>query len=305
MSHTRAAGRIRHVNPVLIPFFLAVLGLNACADGGAIVAGGTPCNVPLTTANGIWIGGGNFVGGGTIVGMISGGNIALLQLTGDNPLSVPNVFRVYTGTYTVAPGGGLVGTADVYEGGGRLLASDQELRIGVASTLNVTIGPATALMPLCPLADGAGRLLYERPTVNQEEVNLLVGNWTFEASTDTGPYTLTYSMFADGGLNGSDTPGCVYDGRWRDTTIPARNLYRIEDMTLTNQVAGACDQVDTNGTVVFAGPGYQGFGFFLDANPESAQLLWTVVANGSAAYFMSFNRVSPPPAPPPIDEDEF
>jgi hypothetical protein len=279
----------------------AVLGLNACADGGAILSEGTACGVPLTTATGIWIGSGQFVGGGTTVGMIGGGDLLILQLTGDNPLNVPVTFRFYVGRYDVQT---LTGTADVYDGGGRLLRANEELRIGVATTLNVTVGLATTLMPMCPLNDVTLTPLYDRSGVAQDGASLIVGTWQFEVPNATPPYTLNYTMDENRNLDGNDTPGCIYVGSWRSPN-PLRNLYRIEDLSLTSQITGACDGFDESGTIPFDGDGYEGFAFILDPDPNQARILWAAVANGSVAYFNRFIRVSPPPdLPPPIDEDD-
>lgn len=293
----------RRVNPLLVPLFVAVLGLNACADGGAIVASGTTgCGTQLTTPAGIWIGSGNFIGGGTTVGMISGGNLVVLQVTGDNPLNAPFVFRYYVGEYDPST---LAGTARVYNQFGRLLFANQELRIAVGGTLNVTVGAATTLMPMCPLTDGTLTPIFNRPSVTPDGDNLIVGTWQFEEPTQTGTYTLTYTMDATGNLDGTDTPTCTYLGRWRDPD-PQRNLYRLEEMSLDSTVTGACDTDDPEfGPVNFVGDGYAGFAFILDPDPNQARFMWTVVANGQAAYFIRFNRTSAPPnLPPPTDDDD-
>lgn len=301
----------RRMNPLLVPLFVAVLGLNACADGGAIVASGTTgCGTQLTTAAGIWIGSGSFIGGGTTVGMISGGNLIVLQVTGENPLNAPFVSRYYVGEYDPST---LAGTARVYNQFGRLLAANQELRIAVGGTLNVTVGAATTLMPMCPLTDGTGAPVYNRPSVIQDAVselpvNLITGIWQFEEATQTGTYTLTYTMSAtgptNGGIDGNDTPGCFYIGEWRDPD-PQRNLYRFEEMSLSSQVTGACDTEDPEaGPVNFDGDGYHGFAFILDPDPNEARFIWTVVSNGQAAYFIRFNRTSPPPNLPPNNDDD-
>lgn len=292
----------RRVNPLLIPLLVAVLGLNACADGGAIVSGGTACGVELTTPAGIWVGSGNFIGGGTTVGMISGGNLIVLQVTSDNPLNEPFVFRYYIGQYNPST---LAGTASVYNQFGRELDRNQELRISVGGTLNVTVGSATTLMPMCPLTDSTNAPIFNRPSVTQEDVDLITGIWQFEDVPQAGStYTLTYTMSADNGLDGQDTSGCVYAGRWQNPN-PLRNLYRLDQMSLSG-VGGACDTNDPEvGTVNFDGDGYNGFAFILDPDPNQARVLWTVVANGQAAYFIRFIRTSNPPnQPPPGDDDD-
>lgn len=295
----------KRLHPLLIPALVAVLGLNACADGGAIISQGEPCNVELTSPAGVWIGSGNFIGGGTTVGMISGGNLVVLQLTGDNPLNIPFVSRYYVGEYNPFT---LVGTADVYNQYGRLLESNQELRIGVARTLNVTVGAPTTLMPMCPMVDGTGAPVFDRPSETQEGINLIAGTWQFEETTQTGAYTLTYTMDATGNLLGNDSPpGCNYAGRWLDLD-PQRehNLYRFDQMSLNSPSPGACDTFDPEvGPINFDGDGYNGFAFILDPDPNQARVLWTVVANGQAAYFIRFQRTSAPPNQPPPDDDEF
>ncbi len=296
----------RQVHPLLIPALLAVLGLTACADGGVVGGPGTggACGVQLTTPVGIWIGSGNFIGGGTTVGLIAGGDLVVLRLTGDNPLNTPIVGNFYIGRYNTTT---LNGTAEVYDGAGRLVAANQPLTITVASTLNVTVGAATTLMPMCPLTDGAGVSLYNRPSVDLNGEPVIGGIWEFSVPNATPPYTLTYTTDDTGNLVGNDTPGCNYVGRWRGPN-PERNLYRIEELSLTG-IGGACDGDDGSGqSIPFEGDGYEGFALILDANPVSAEILWAVTANGRTAYFNRFNRtggsydLGAPPPPPPDDE---
>lgn len=297
----------RKAHPLLIPVFLAVLFLNACADGGAITTGGPGgCGTTLTSATGLWLGSGNFVGGGQTVGMIAGGDLVILQLTPDSSLTAPVIFRFYFGSYNTTT---LSGIAEVYDGSGRLLAADQPLNITVAGTLNVTIGPPRALMPLCPLIDGTANLVYNRPSVTQGGVNLIVGNWLFEVPSAQPPYTLNYIFDGTNFLTGNDTPGCLYNGIWVDPN-PLRNLTRINALSLTNQQPGGCNGEDGGGNVIqFEGDGYGGFAFFLDADPSSANILLTAVANGETAYFNLFTRVgaSPlvPPSTPSTPDDDF
>lgn len=286
----------RKVHPLLlIPVLFAVLAMSACTNGGAIVSAGTGgCGTTLTSVSGIWLGSGNFVGGGTTVGMIANGDLMILQITGDSPFTTPIMFRFYVGRYNSTT---LTGTAEVYDGSGRLLEANQPLSLNISGTLNVTIGAATTLLPLCPLTDGTATAVYNRPTLSADGVNMIAGNWLYSIPTATPPYNLTYTFDSNNLLTGQDDPGCVYNGIWVDPNL-ARNLYRIEQLSLFSGNAGACDGFDDQGTVEFEGGGYNGFAFYLDANPASYQLIWVAVANGRAAYFTRFDRTSAPPALP-------
>lgn len=300
----------RMPHPLLIPLLVAVLGLNACADGGAIVSGGaTACGVELTTANGVWIGSGNFIGGGTTFGLVSAGNITVLRLVGENPLNTPVIGNFYFGRYNPQTG---TGTAEVYDPAGRLLAANQPLTVTVAGTLNVTVGSATTLMPMCPLTDGTGDSLYVRPSIDLNDEPVIGGIWGFDVPAATPPYTLTYTLDDIGNLTGNDTPGCIYTGSWR-LLNPARNLYRVENLELENQTPNACDGDDGTGgqSIPFEGDGYEGFALIMDANPVSAELMWSAVANGNTAYFNRFTRTggsydlgAPPPPPPGEDNND-
>lgn len=305
----------RRLRPLRLPaLVLAFAGLAACADGGVIGGGGGGCGVELTAVEGAWIGPGSFLpGGGTVLAMIAEGEISILQLVGSSPLNDPITERIYLGTYDPVT---LVGSASEYNAVGSLVSSTREVRITITSTLNVTVGTAQTLLPLCPFSDNTGASLYDRDSVVEDEVsggevNLLPGTYqlTIPAGANQDPYTLTYNFDGaglGGGLGGDDTLGCVYNGNWRDPD-PEHNLYHLEDMTLSSV---GCDTSDTR----FQGTGYRGHAYFLDATPFTANNLWTVVGNDQSGYFIRVTRESASPLPPPPtggggnqfdDEDDF
>ncbi len=286
----------------------AVLGLAACADGGAIIAEGDPCGVgapTIASENGIWISVANFLDppGGAITSAVLAtlfeGELSMVRLDtsgGINPFLTPIVVNFYAGQYGQAGSG----SVRVYNAIGQAVAT-QPLIISRARTLNVSVGGQ--LIAFCPLSGGV-QPLYNRPSITEDGTNLVVGRWRYIVPPNPpafpNEYRLDYDLGTTGALTGNDTTNCFYSGQWTDPDTN-RNLYRIANLSLSAIPPGNCDGGDDEVVFSFIGSGYIGYAFILPGNPDN---LWSVVANDDAAYFVPFTRDSAAPGPPVGEDDE-
>lgn len=284
---------------LFIAVFCALLGLAGCDKTGNLVI---DSNL-VTSEEGIWFGGFLSPGGGGATisfAFIQDGRFVAVEGDPSNPCHIyaatydttqlSGVMRRYAGTATdvngatpsdACPTGS---TADgSLESSSSLNPNPVDIVITMFRSLNIQVGSSRNLIVLQPLTD-----LYNRTAT----VELISGLWNFDIPGNT-PYNLplTITPNEDGtilSVTGTDTLGCAYSGTM-EIRDPNHNIYRIDDMTLTEgpgtQPGSGCVGYKTQGA-----ERYTGIAAFLDNTPATSTFLAMAVSSPSHAFYILLTK---------------
>lgn len=286
----------------LLPALLLAGGVAGCIEGDFL---GDQSGEPVESPEGIWMGSGQFVGGGELVGLIQDGRYVIVQRINEQPV------RFYGGEYEPDSTDTWSATQTRYTGG----VADRNIQTTITAsvTLNILAGNDRAILPLNYISELADR---------EASLEIIADHWV-SLESQTGGLLVTIDDI--GTLSSTNSDGCFFNA---DVSVidPQQNLYRIDELELSEALPGDCAEQDAEGaTIEFAGGGYRGYAAFMDNNPDNSDFLWLIAANDERAFLHTFGRESavgggqnnnddgipgggndgiPPGAgPPPTDED--